>query len=68
MGSDTVRTTEHRDRLVAAVNCVGPASRGVGVVVFLGCLLRWRQRDLVLILRRELDERRKGLERRFVGL
>ena len=49
VGSDTVRTTEHRDRLVAAVNCVGPASRGVGIVGDRGVLLRWRQRGLVLI-------------------
>ena len=49
VGRDTVRTTEHRDRLVAAVNCVGPASRGVGIVGYRGVLLRWRQRGLVLI-------------------
>ena len=68
MGSDTVWTTERRDRLVAAVNCEGPAFRGVGVVVYLGVLLNWLQLGLVLILRRGLDERRRNLEKRFVGL
>ena len=38
------------------------------IVVYLGVLLHWLQLGLVLILRRGLDERRKDLGRRFVGL